>query len=691
MVSEIKREIDVSILIVNYNTWDFLYRCIDSIYSAGIRLKFEILIIDNNSSDKSVTLIKNNFPDINLVINQKNVGFAKANNQGIALGRGRNYLLLNPDTEVLPGSIDSIITFLDANRDIGIAGPKLLRPDLSTMPSAKIFPSLKGEFLQSVFLDKIIPSAILQRLSNVPLTDSDKPAEVDWVTGACIAIKRQVIEDIGLLDEHFFLYYEEVDLCYRAKDYGWKIFFYPQARIIHAGGRSTEKNLSFSLVEGYKSKLYFLKKHYPSEKLISIKAYTSLGFIVRKTIWQAAYFLKINKVAAKSRINAYRSILKTRPELNFTIDINSTFQSKAGVGCYTRNLLNELNILSSQDKFSILRMTEKRRVINEIKKRAGIAHFFRAIKHTLWEQVYLPFFLFASGTSVFHSPAFICPIIKTCPTIVTIHDMAYFLYPDKFVGTYRLYLKFWIPLSARISDKIITDSACSKRDIVRLLKIPESKVEVVYLGKNENFIPITDTSIIENYKRVTALPDNFLLYVGTLEPRKNITGLLKAYRIFKNKWPDLDYNLVIAGEKGWMYEEIFKLAEDLGLKDNIKFLGYISDNDLPLLYNCARLFVYPSLYEGFGLPPLEAMACGIPVITSNSSSLPEIVSGVGIMVDPHDAEALAQAMSKVLTDKKQYQTMVENGLKKAKEFSWKNTAHKTIAIYQDVLKKHKNG
>src|SRR3989338_8053121 len=683
---EHKKETDVSILIVNYNTGYFLCRCLDSISRAAISSSFEILIVDNNSSDNSLALIKNNFPDITVIVNQTNVGFAKASNQGIAIGKGRNYLLLNPDTIVLPQAIDSIITFLDANRDIGIVGPKLLSPDLFSLPSAKKFPFPKGEFLQCIFLDKIIPFLIPKRLSDIK-GDSDKPAETDWVSGACMAIKKRVIEDIGLFDEHFFLYYEEVDFCYRAKESGWKVFFYPQAKIIHAGGQSTGKNLSFSLIEGYKSKLYFLKKHYPAEKLIPIKVYTTLSFAIRNVVWQVACIFKIDKTIARSRISAYRSILKIKAEPNFTIDISSVFHSKAGVSCYTRNLLNELNILSGQGQFLIFKISEERNAINKINKKPGISRFFRAVKHTLWEQLYLPFLLFARGASVFHSPAFVCPIIKTCPTIVTIHDMAYFLYPDKFVCTYRFYLKFWIPLSVRTADKIITDSACSKKDIVRLLKIPESKVEVVYLGKDAKFRPITDTALLEDYKRANELPDNFMLYVGTLEPRKNITGLFKAYRIFKNKRLNLEYNLIIAGEKGWMWAEIFNMVEELGLKDSTKFLCYISDNDLPLLYNSARLFVYPSLYEGFGLPPLEAMACGIPVITSNNSSLPEIVSGAGIMVDPYDSDALAQAMSEVLTNKRQYETMVENGLKKAKEFSWKNTADKTIGIYQELLKK----
>ena len=677
--------LDLSILIVSYNTKELLLKCLGSIVESILYFTFEIIVIDNNSSDGTIEAICKNYPQVKIIVNKENVGFAKANNQGISLGKGRYYLLLNPDTMLLSQAIDSIVDFLDKNNDVGILGPKLLHSNFSEQISVKKFPFPIGEFMQSIFLDKIIP-----KYFNAKFRDSffgpNKPTKVDWVTGACLAIRRQVIEDTGLLDEHFFLYYEEVDFCYRAKKAGWKIYFYPSAKIIHIGGQSTKENEVFSLVAGYKSKLYFLKKHYSAEKIIAIEACTILGFRLRKIVWQIAYFFKIDKTVVKHRISAYRSILAIKTNYNLSIDVSSMYRSRAGVGCYTRNLINRLEDLSRENPFLILKMNERKR---KIKKRKVFLRFSNAIRHILWEQIYLPFLLSIKGASVFHSPAFICPIIKICPTVVTIHDMAYFLYPDKFVHTYRLYLKFWVSLSGKIADKIITDSKCSKEDIVRLLKIPESKIEVVYLGKDSNFRVIPEIDILENYKKSNNLPKNYILYVGTIEPRKNIPSLLKAYRIFKNACPSLEYSLIIAGEKGWMYSKIFDMVEELNLKDNVRFLGYVSDRDLPLLYNSAQLFVYPSLYEGFGLPPLEAMACGVPVITSNTSSLPEIVGDAGVMVDPLDETALASAISRVLNDSALRDNMIKNGIKRAEEFSWEKTAEKSMQIYQKLLAKQK--
>jgi glycosyltransferase involved in cell wall biosynthesis len=224
---------------------------------------------------------------------------------------------------------------------------------------------------------------------------------------------------------------------------------------------------------------------------------------------------------------------------------------------------------------------------------------------------------------------------------------------------------------------------------VRLFRISEKKIEVVYLGKSRDFQPITDKSSIDNFREKNNLKRDFILYVGTLEPRKNITGLINAYRLFKDMTPYLNYALVIGGGKGWMYSDIFELIEKLSLMNDVIFLGYVQDKELPILYNAAKLFVYPSLYEGFGLPVLEAMACGVPVITSNTSSLPEIVADAGIMLDPLDINALAKAMHNVLMDDSLRHSLIEKGLKRAENFSWEKTAAMTMNIYRKVLSEGK--
>jgi len=204
------------------------------------------------------------------------------------------------------------------------------------------------------------------------------------------------------------------------------------------------------------------------------------------------------------------------------------------------------------------------------------------------------------------------------------------------------------------------------------------------------FQPITDPDTLARVRNRYGLPERFILYVGTIEPRKNLTTLLEAYAALTSRVSNLQYpisniHLVIAGRKGWLYEGFFRRLRELGLEREVVFPGFVPDEDLPALYSAAELFVFPSLYEGFGLPPLEAMACGTPVITSNSSSLPEVVGEVGIMVEPRDVRALAEAMELVLTDEGKRREMREKGLRQAARFSWKRTAQETLEVYRSVV------
>ena len=677
---------DISIIIVNYNTGRFLINCLQSIYNHQPMSSFEVIIIDNNSTDNSIASVIADFPQVNLIRNKQNFGFAKANNQGLEIAQGNYYVLLNPDTLVLPGSIDLMIEFMEKDKKIGILGPKLMDQDYKFQDSCKKFPSRIGEFLQNTFLDKILPVFLRYKLSDDYLT-RDWPLEVNLVTGACLVIKKSVIDDIGSFDTNFFLYYEEVDLCYRAQKSGWKIFFFPEAKVIHYGGKSTEKNLTASLTEAFNSKIYFLKKHYKAEDIASIRKFSLLGAKIRYLIWSIASVTGFNKNEAINRINSYKHILKIKKDPYIAMDISSIFRSRAGVGHYTKNLTRELLSYNTNSR-ELIFIIKERIKINLKRKRNNIIRFCNAIMHLFWEQLAIPVFLRKNGINLFHSPAFVCPLIKICPTIITIHDMAYLLYPGKFVNAYRRYLKFWVPLCVKVADKVITDSFCSKRDIIRLLKIPEEKIEVVYLGKDSSFKQITDKALIDEFCIKHGIKKKFILHVGTLEPRKNITGLIKAYSIFKKENNECDFNLVIAGEKGWMYSSIFALVEKLKLENSVTFIGYIEDGELPILYNAAKVFVYPSLYEGFGLPVLEAMACGIPVITSNTSSLPEIVGDAGIMVDPRDSAALAAAIQKVILDNDLREEMIRKGLKKAENFSWEKTAKETTQIYNKVLNSH---
>jgi glycosyltransferase involved in cell wall biosynthesis len=287
------------------------------------------------------------------------------------------------------------------------------------------------------------------------------------------------------------------------------------------------------------------------------------------------------------------------------------------------------------------------------------------------------------GLDVIHSPesSTIYMKLRFQKKIITVHDIRQYLYPDISNSMNKYGYKIFFPKALKSTDKIITVSHHTKNDIIKHFKIPENKIKVIHLAANENYKPLNEKEII-NIKQKYNLNYPFILYVGALEQHKNIPTLLKA--LYKLKKQGIKHKLVITGKKGWKYKSIFETMEKLNLQKDVIFTGYVPDEDLPALYNAADLFVYPSLYEGFGLPPLEAMQCGTPVITSNTSSLPEVVGDAGIMVNPYDVDELANNIYEVLTNDGLREELSKKGLERAKLFSWKKCAEEHLKVYEEV-------
>jgi glycosyltransferase involved in cell wall biosynthesis len=296
-----------------------------------------------------------------------------------------------------------------------------------------------------------------------------------------------------------------------------------------------------------------------------------------------------------------------------------------------------------------------------------------------WEQTGLPWLAQQHRLDVLHSPHYTMPLAARCATVVTFHDMIFFLHPEMHLPYKRLFFRTMIPWSARRADAVIAISQSTRADMLRLLNVQPERVFTVPYGIAPFFHRVEPLQAQETCRRYN-LPQRFVLYVGNLEPRKNLTALVRAFaRIVQS---DLPHSLVMAGSRGWMDTEIFSTIRELDLTSRVCFPGYVPQQELPALYNAADLFVYPSLYEGFGLPVLEAMACGVPVVTSNISSMPEIAGDAGILVNPRDADALAEAMARVLTDRALRDTLASKGPARAKSFSWKRTAQETLAVYR---------
>lgn len=305
------------------------------------------------------------------------------------------------------------------------------------------------------------------------------------------------------------------------------------------------------------------------------------------------------------------------------------------------------------------------------------------LQRMLWRFISSPAIESALGNiDVFHATSFIMPPLKFAKGVLTIYDLTFMLFPA-FHGKGMQAFTRDIRNYANRADCIIAISKHTKRDIMEHLQVPEERIRVTMLAADERYRIVNDPDSITSVKSKFGIDGDYILYTGTLEPRKNVPALIRAYSQLRNE-ARITHRLVLAGKKGWLYDEILESVRTLGLERYVIFTGYVADEDMPYLYNGAELFVYPSFYEGFGLPPLEAMACGCPVVTSNTSSLPEVVGGAGLMVDPYRPEELAEAMGRILEDSELRSELRERGLKRAAEFSWRRCAEETLAVYREL-------
>ncbi len=316
----------------------------------------------------------------------------------------------------------------------------------------------------------------------------------------------------------------------------------------------------------------------------------------------------------------------------------------------------------------------------------------------LWfEQVSFPGVCRRQGLELAHVPYFASPLFPTTPTVVTVHDLIPMLLPVYRSSIWVRLYTLLVAVAAKRADMVLTDSEASKWDIVRLLDIPAERVRVIYLAADDIYQPVLDRHRLAETRRKYGLPESYLLYLGGFDQRKNVPTLLRAFaqlakdsgiRDSRLEIGESRVSLVVAGrllEKGSdFFPDPRPIVQELGIEERVVFTGWVAEEDKPALYSGARALVFPSFYEGFGLPPLEALACGTPVIASNRGSLPEIVGDGGLLVEPDDVEGLATAMEKLLNDESLWADLRQKGLAHAARFSWEKTARETLAVYQEV-------
>jgi glycosyltransferase involved in cell wall biosynthesis len=374
--------------------------------------------------------------------------------------------------------------------------------------------------------------------------------------------------------------------------------------------------------------------------------------------------------------------------VTIAIDYTPAFHQRAGIGRLVRDLVSALFVADPITPYRLFVAGSPTPSIdvpdNFQWKSTPISPEWLA---RIWHRAHfpIPVELFTGKVDLYHATDFtLPPVAKRTKTIVTVHDLSFVRVPDAAPAKLRNYLNSVVPRSVKRADMVIADSVATRDDLIDLYKINPEKIEVLYSGVEKRYQPMRNKDnlkfVLEKYK-IPSVP--YLLTVGTVQPRKNYARIVEALNILHIKGFDL--HLVIAGQPGWLQDDLYETVRRLNLDQHVHITGFVDEADLPILYSHAQCVPYPSLYEGFGFPILESMACGVPVVTSNVSSLPEVAGGAAVLVDPYDVESLASAIQKILQDSDFRSMLVKRGFEQIKNFTWEQTATSLIRLYNQIL------
>lgn len=370
------------------------------------------------------------------------------------------------------------------------------------------------------------------------------------------------------------------------------------------------------------------------------------------------------------------------------IDYTAAVRQRAGIGRYTRNLIRALSEIDGERQYVLL--------VAGGRGGDGLGPWppnFRVRSvplsdrwlNILWQRLRLPLPVqtITGSLDLFHSPDFVLPPVGHAPAILTVHDLSFMRVAECFVPGFRSYLEQAVSCAVRRAVRILADSQSTRRDLIELFNVAPEKVTVLYPGVEARFRPIDEVEALNVVRARYCLPDRFILGLGTLQPRKNFAGLIEAFAwLLAHSHSDADdLQLVIVGGEGWLAEDIRAAIDRLGLDGKVRLVGFVQDADLPALYNLASVFAFPTLYEGFGLPVLEAMACGTPTVAADNSSIPEAVGDAGLLVPTKDPVALADALGTLLAEPALRDRLVAAGLRQAARFTWNQGAQQLLKVY----------
>jgi glycosyltransferase involved in cell wall biosynthesis len=354
-----------------------------------------------------------------------------------------------------------------------------------------------------------------------------------------------------------------------------------------------------------------------------------------------------------------------------------------GIGTYIRNLLRQLARLDTTTEYVLLCRREDRPVL------ATLGENFRPVpesagNYSIAEQITVPLALKREGVTLFHAPHYVLPRLVSCRSVVTIHDCIHLMFPQYLPSRLAFnYARTSIKIASRRAARVLTVSESSKRDILRFVDIEPQKIDVIYNAYDERFGIEPSEEDVDRVRERFQLNDPFVLYAGNVKPHKNLERLIEAFHLVRNRGLD-QLKLVLIGDEISKYTALRRAVHRHQLHKYVRFLGYVPEQTLAVMYRLAGVFVFPSLYEGFGLPPLEAMASGTPVVTSNVSSLPEVAGDAAMLVDPYDPSAIADGIHEVLTNEPLRRDLRRKGLERARQFSWEQSVRRVRDIYDEV-------
>jgi glycosyltransferase involved in cell wall biosynthesis len=354
-----------------------------------------------------------------------------------------------------------------------------------------------------------------------------------------------------------------------------------------------------------------------------------------------------------------------------------------GMGRYLCNLINHLAEVDTRNEYRILMLQEALDHLEELPQNFTL-QFVTCMRpmRLLWEHSVLQERLCAEKFDLLHSAHDVAPRLKRMKSVVTFHDMSFFRFPAAHTLAKRLYVRLFIPPSLKHADHVIAVSEHSRRDILSCFGLDPQRVSTIHHGLPEAFTRSASDTEIRRTARRYGIHGPYILFVGLLEPRKNVARLMEAFDLVAEDHPHIQ--LVLAGAPGWEFEELLRVKERQRAANRILFTGFVPDDELPALFQGANLFAYPSLYEGFGFPVLEAMARGVPVVTSNVSSLPEIAGDSALLVNPRNVRDIGNAMARILSHDELRRTLVQKGIRRAEEFSWTRSAKAHRDVYEKV-------